>query len=99
MFWNMLHFRLPIGGAGTLLLMLLIALLFYFAGRLLRRKRKVKRGLTCFFVLGVFAMDVVYHFRIDNYLGYFSNIIFIPAAGGLLFSWVKLPLQKRESGE
>lgn len=94
MFWDLLHFYPPLGEAGLLLFMFVIALPVYFVGRLLGRKAGIKKVLTGVFVVGVFVMDIIYHFRIDPYLGYFSNLVLIPIAAGFVISWVKFPARE-----
>lgn len=91
MFWKLIHFYPPFGEWGLLLLMLAIAAPVYFVGRVLGKKPKIKKGLTWIFVISVFVMDIIYYFRINQYLGYFSNLVLIPIAVGLLISWIKIP--------
>ena len=75
MFWDLLHFYPPLGDYGFILFIFLVALPAYFVGRLLGRKIIIKKILTVVFVVAVFVMDIVYHYRIESYLGYFSNLI------------------------
>ncbi len=86
MFWDLLHFYPPLGDYGFIL----------FIGRLLGRKIIIKKILTVVFVVAVFVMDIVYHYRIESYLGYFSNLILIPVAAGFVISWVKFPVRKKK---
>jgi RsiW-degrading membrane proteinase PrsW (M82 family) len=91
MFWDLIHFYPPLGEWGLLLFMLAIAVPVYFIGRALGKKPKIKKVLTWFFVISVCVMDVLYNFRINPYPTYFSNLILIPVAVGLLISWINLP--------
>ena len=96
MFWDLLHFYPPLGDYGFILFIFLVALPAYFVGRLLGRKIIIKKILTVVFVVAVFVMDIVYHYRIESYLGYFSNLILIPVAAGFVISWVKFPVRTKK---
>lgn len=94
MFWDLLHFYPPFGEGELLWFMLAIALPTYFVGRLLKRKPTIKKILIGVFTISVFVMDIIYHFRIDQYVGAFANMVLIPIAIGLITSWIKFPISK-----
>ncbi|MDE7325090.1 MAG: hypothetical protein K2N63_02250 [Lachnospiraceae bacterium] len=91
-----------------LLFMLLGVLLAFITGKLLNKKRKVKKALTLFFAIAVFALDYFSYvpgwswvvrehptwsyFKSWHDLFSFFELIFLPFDIGFLLSWIGYPI-------